>query len=73
MSLPLQKRNNLYAIKIAKSLYSNDSIERAIREHSDIARKSEVQKSRKYHKIELKVKELSEALEWANYLFYLNR
>lgn len=73
MSLPLQKRNNLFVINIPKSLYSNNSIDQAIGEHSDIARKSEVQKSRKYHKIELKVKELSEALEWANYLFYLNR
>ena len=73
MSLPLQKRSNLFVVNVPKSLYSNNSIDQAIREHSNIARKSEVQKSHKYHKIELKVKRLSEALEWANYLFYLNR
>ena len=73
MSLPLQKRNNIFFINIPKSLYSNNSIDQAIKEHSDIARKSEVQKSSKYHKIELKSKRLTEVLEWANYLFYLNR
>ncbi len=73
MSLPLQRRSNLFVISIPRSLYSNSSIEQAIEEHSDIARKSEAQKSRKYYRIELKVKELTDALEWANYLFYLNR
>ena len=73
MKIPIKKNENKIIIDISKKLYTAESINKAMDEYSGIVKKVQSQDSRIYQKVEFKSDKLKDALEWANYLFYLNR
>ncbi|MDD5020060.1 MAG: hypothetical protein PHH75_08090 [Candidatus Omnitrophica bacterium] len=71
--LPLQKKGkNSYIIKLHKDLYKQEPLERLLKDDKGWARNLKA-KDKIYHHCELKNAELKDVLEWANYLFYLNK
>jgi hypothetical protein len=71
--LPLEKKGkNSYIIKLHKDLYKQEPLERLLKEDKGWVRSLNA-KDKTYRHCELKNAELKDVLEWANYLFYLNK
>lgn len=71
--LPLQKKGkNSYVIKLHRGLYKQGPLERLLKEDKGWVRDLKV-KDKTYYHCELTKAHLKDVLEWANYLFYLNK
>jgi hypothetical protein len=71
--LPVQKKGkNSYTLKLHKDLYKQEPLERLLKEDKGWVRNLNA-KDKAYYHCELKNAQLKDVLEWANYLFYLNK
>lgn len=68
---PVEKAKNKFILKLNKQLYKDAVLDKVASEDKPWVKKLKSQG--KYVYIELKTEDLKEALEWSNYLLYLNR
>ncbi|QAT16992.1 hypothetical protein BU251_04215 [Candidatus Velamenicoccus archaeovorus] len=70
---PLQKKGkNSFVLKFHKDLYKQEPLDRLLKEDKGWVKELKT-KDKSYRHCELKNAQLKDVLEWANYLFYLNK
>ncbi|MFA5038973.1 MAG: hypothetical protein WC732_04770 [Candidatus Omnitrophota bacterium] len=70
---PLQKSpRNSFILRLHKNLYDQKILERMLKEDKEWIKPLKPS-DKNYHLLECKTTSLSDVLEWANYLFYLNK
>lgn len=67
----IRKENDKFILKLNKTLYKKNILDKAVIEDRSWVRI--LDSKEKYTSLELKTQKLKEVLEWANYLLYLNR
>lgn len=68
---PLKKNDEGFLLRLNKALFREDIIQKAVVEDQDWV--GEVSCADNYFCVQLKTRELDEALHWANYLIYLHK
>lgn len=70
---PLQKKGkNSFVLKLHKDLYKQEPLDRLLKEDKGWVKELKT-KDKSHRHCELKNAQLKDVLEWANYLFYLNK